>query len=90
MKIFYKEATRLIIFYSKKLTFSYFELCCGRVNKSKRRKIIDLYTQQQKSSVFYTGITAPLSRRSVSMTTMVDRCSHTIRQKSLTVLAIGP
>ena len=51
-----------------------------------RKQVIE----KEKTSVYYTAITAPLFRRSVSMTTMVDRCSHTMRQKSFTVLAIGP
>lgn len=59
--------------------------------KSPRKgKLIICSRQKKKSSVCYTGITAPFSWRSVSMTTMVDRCSHTMRQKSFTVLAIGP
>ena len=89
MKIFYKETVRLIYCYSDELTASYFKLCCGWVKMSKKRKILYFYSTKM-SSVCYTGITAPLSWRSVSMTTMVDRCSHTMRQKSFTVLAIGP
>ena len=74
-----------------KLTASSFKLYCGQLNKRVHEEENYLFIlDNEKSSVCYTGITTPLSRRSVSMTTMVDRCSHTMRQKSFTVLVIGP
>lgn len=90
MKLFYKEIARLIYFHFKKFaTVSYFKVYSGWVKKSKKWKITNSYSTK-KSSVCYTVITAPFSWRSVSMTTMVERCSHTMRQKSFTVLVIGP
>ena len=45
--------------------------------------------EKKKGGVLYNCFTISLSVKSLSMTTMVDRCSHTMRQKSSTVLETG-